>query len=212
MRKIFTCLLTFLCLGAASCTPNTPLSTPQLVSVYSSYAAEPWLNDVYTCAESLAVILRVDDLSMADIVLRVGEPSFLASFAYQIDEEEILVVTHRESPVQNMTREESQALFMGLSDMPVQLWVYPSDADVYGVFDQVVMEGRTVLSSAKIAATPQQMSDVLNSESNTVGILPRHWKAGSVRDVYSVGIVPVLALTPSEPQGIINQLIGCLQK
>jgi len=63
-----------------------------------------------------------------------------------------------------------------------------------------------------VAVSPQQMSDVLNAESNAVGILPRHWKAGDVREVYSVAKIPVLAITQSEPQGAVNQLIGCLQK
>jgi hypothetical protein len=71
-----------------------------------------------------------------------------------------------------------------------------------------------------VAVNPQQMSDVLNSESNAVGILPRHWNpstgsgqgAGDVREVYSVAKVPVLAIAQSEPQGVINHLIGCLQK
>jgi hypothetical protein len=52
----------------------------------------------------------------------------------------------------------------------------------------------------------------LNAESNAIGILPRHWMAGDVREVYSVAKVPVLAITQSEPQGMLNQLIGCLQK
>jgi hypothetical protein len=56
------------------------------------------------------------------------------------------------------------------------------------------------------------MSDVLVNQPNAIGILPRHWKAGDTRDVYSVATVPVLALTKSEPQGVVNQLIGCLQK
>ena len=80
------------------------------------------------------------------------------------------------------------------------------------MFDQFVMKGRSVSSSASVAVSPQQMSDVLNSESNTVGILPKHWKAGDVREVFSVATVPVLAIAQDEPQGVINQLIGCLQK
>lgn len=56
------------------------------------------------------------------------------------------------------------------------------------------------------------MSDTLVNESNAVGILPRHWKAGDVRDVLSVASVPVLAITESEPQGVIQELIACLQK
>lgn len=212
MRGTFLSSLTFLALLLSSCSTETPQTPLEVVSVHSSPSATPWLTDLYACAEAIAVISLADDPSAADISLRVGEPEFLAGFAYQIDEEEILIVTHRQSPVQNLTLEEAQNLFAGFGDPSVQVWVYASGEDVFEVFDQFVMEGRIVSSSARVAVTPQQMSDVLNAESNAVGILPRHWKAGDVRDVYSVAKVPVLAITQSEPQEAVNQLIGCLQK
>ena len=201
----------------ASCTPSTPApSSPQLVPVYSSFAAEPWLTELYDCAAGQAgvVLSRVDDPTSAEIVLRVGEPEFLASFAYQIDEEEILIVTHRQSPIQNLTLNEAQALFMGLgdTDATVEVWVYASDADLQGVFDQFVMEGRSVTPSAYVAASPQQMSDTVVNQPNTIGILPRRWKAGDSREVLTVAKVPVLALTNSEPQGVVKDLIACLQR
>ncbi len=195
----------------ASCGTPAPQPTLEVVSVYSTSAASPWLSDVYACAESFAVISRADDPSAAEIILRVDEPEFLSSFAYQIDEEEILIVAHRQSPIQNLTREEAQALFAGMGDPSVQVWVYASEEDVFGAFDQFVMKGRSVASSALIAVTPQQMSDVLVNQPNTVGILPRHWKVGDTREVYSVAKVPVLALTQIEPQGAVRQLIACLQ-
>lgn len=212
MRETFLSLLTFLALLLSSCSTETPQTPLEAVSVYSTSAAAPWLSDLFTCAESIAVISRTDDPSAADISLRVGEPEFLTGFAYQIDEEEILIVTHRQSPIQNMTLEEAQNLFAGFGDPSVQVWVYASGEDMFETFDQSVMKGRSVSSSAMVAVDPQQMSDVLNNESNAVGILPRHWVVGDVRDVYAVAKVPVLAVTQSEPQGAVNQLIGCLQK
>jgi hypothetical protein len=196
-----------------SCSTNTPQPTPQIVSVFSSPAAEPWLMEIYDCAasQSNVVLSRVDDSPAADIVLQIGEPA-ITSFAYQIDTEEILIVTQRQSLVQNLTLEEARALFMGLGDPSVQVWVYASEADVQKVFDQFVMEGRSVTSSAWVAVNPQQMSDTLVNESNTLGILPRHWKVGDAREVFSVATVPVLALTNSEPQGVVKELIACLQK
>jgi len=154
----------------------------------------------------------VDDLSAADLVLRVGEPTFLDSPTFQIDTEEILIVTHRQSPVQNLTHEEARTLFAGLGDSSVQVWVYASGEDVQEVFDQLMMVGRNVTSSARIAANPQQMSDILVNESSAVGVLPRHWKVGDAREVYSIATVPVLAITRSEPQGVIQELLACLQK
>jgi hypothetical protein len=175
-------------------------------------AAQPWLPPLYACAGLSTVISRVDDSSLADIILRVGEPDILVLPAYQIDTEDILIVTHRQSPVQNLTFEDARALFAGQGDPSVQVWVYASEEDVQQVFDQAVMEGRNVTPSARVAASPQHMSDVLVNESNTVGILPRHWKVGDTREIFVVLTVPVLALTQSEPRGAIRELIACLQK
>jgi hypothetical protein len=198
-----------------SCSTGTPPpSTPQLVSVYASSAAQPWLSELYGCAagQNNIVLSRVDDPNSAGIVLRIGEPEFLSSFAYQIDNEEILIVTQRQSPIQNLTLDDARTLFMGLGDPAVQVWVYASGEDVQTVFDQLVMEGRSVTPSANVAVNPQQMSDTLVNESNTVGILPKHWKTGDSRIVFSAGTAPVLALTKSEPQGMVKELIACLQK
>jgi hypothetical protein len=195
-----------------SCSPDTTLITPQLVSIYSTSAAQPWLPPFYECAGTSAVLSRVDDPIVADIVLRVGEPAFLDSPAHQIDTEEILIVTHRQSPVQNLTMEEARALFAGQGASSVQVWVYASGDDVQEIFDQVVMDGKVVSPSARLALSPQQMSDVLVNDSNAVGVLPRHWKAGDVREVFKVATVPVLAITLSEPEGAIKELIACLQR
>ena len=214
MRKIFLSSLTLFSLLISSCSTGTPQpTTPEVVSVYSSSATEPWLSGLYDCAaaQNNTVLSRVNDPSIADIALRLGEPEVLSVPAFQIDTEEILIVTHRQSPVQNLTLDEARTLFTQ-GDPSVQVWVYASDEDVQQVFDQLVVEGRNVVSSARVVVSPQQMSDALVNESNAVGILPRHWKAGDVRDVFSIGTVPVLALTKSEPQGVVKELIGCLQK
>jgi hypothetical protein len=195
-----------------SCSTSTPSVTPQVVTVYSTSAAQPWLSELYICAGTTSVISRVDDSSAADIVFRVGEPEFLVSPAYQIDTEEILIVTHRQSPVQNLTLDQARALFAGQGDPSMQVWVYAPGEDVMEVFDRFVMEGRSVTPSARLAVDPQQMSDTLIKEANTVGILPRRWKAGDSREVFSVAVVPVLAVIAQEPQGVIRGLIACLQK
>lgn len=195
-----------------SCAPATPSASPRLVTVYSTSAAQPWLPALYACAESRATLSRVDDPIGADILLRIGEPQVLVSPAFQIDTEELLLVTHRQSPVQNLTLEEARTLFTGRGDPALQVWVYAEGEDVQEVFDRVVMAGRNVSPSARIAFTPQQMSDTLVKEIDAVGILPRRWKVGDTREVLSVATVPVLAITEAEPLGEIQELIACLQK
>jgi hypothetical protein len=211
MRKTFFPYLTLFSLLVSSCSTSTPPATPEVVTVHSTSAAESWLYELYECAGTSIAVSRVDDPTSADIALRVGEPEVLP-FAYQIDIEEILIVTHRQSPVNNMTVEEVRALFSGQGDPSVQVWVYASGTDVQEVFDQFVMEGGAVASSAQIAPNPEQMAALLVNEPNTVGILPRHWKMGDSRFVYSIPNIPVLAISQSEPQGRVRELIACLQK
>ena len=211
-KRIFIYLLLLFFL-LASCAPTTT-STPEtkIVDVFATPTTQPWLTDAFACAPTGTIIRVTGDPAAADISLHLGEPDNLTATAYQIDTEEILVVTHRQSPVQNMTAEEVRELFAGNGDPSVQVWVYASGEDVQRIFEQAVMQGRSVTSLAKLATSPQHMSDTLNNETNSIGILPRHWKVGDLRFVYTIPDVPVLAVVREEPQGAIQEMIACLQK
>ena len=202
------CLLLFSAF-LVSCAPAAPAAQVELVKVYSTPAAQPWLSDLFACADQYSLALEVSAESPA-ITLRLGEPELSVSPMYQIGEEEILIVAHRESPVQNLTLSQAQELF-AQGAPAVQVWGYASDADLQIVFDQLVMKGRPVTSSAKMAANSQQMSDLLNAEKSAVGILPKHWVAGNAREVFSAGSVPVLAVTDDGAGGAVQSMIACLQ-
>jgi hypothetical protein len=195
-----------------ACAPAAPSATPEVISVYSTAAAQPWLSELYDCAGTASVLSRVDDPSAAAIVLRIGEPDGLTTPAYQVDMEEILVVTQRQSPIQNLSLEGARTLFSGQGDPSVQVWTYASGMDIQDVFNRLVMQGQNIAPTARLAVDPQLMSDTLVNEPYMVGILPRHWKMGDSREVFSAGTFPVLAITPNEPQGTVRQLIACLQK
>ena len=211
-KKILIGIFLFVFLLSA-CFP-TATATPeiQIVNVYSTPATQPWLSNVFACAPVGTVISVASDSTEADISLRLGEPGFAPASAYQIDTEEILIVTHRQSPVQNMTGDEVRELFTRGSDPSVQVWVYAAGEDVERVFEQAVMQGRSVTSLARLASSPQHMSDTLNNEPNAVGILPRHWKVGDSRIVYTIPDVPVLVVVREEPQGAVQKILSCMQK
>lgn len=209
MKKLFFLFLlsSFM---LASCASMAQTPEPEIVNVSATSTAQPWLTELYACASASSIVVNIT-ADEPDIYLRVGEPENIISPVFKIDEEEILIVTNRESPVQNLTLAEAQNLFAQGSES-AQVWVYASGADVQIAFDQLVMKGRSVTSFAKLAASPQQMSDTLNAEKDAVGILPKHWKVGTVREIFSAGIVPVLAITKTEPQGAVLELLSCLQK
>lgn len=189
---------------------SIPLEPTQKISAYSTSSAEPWMRELFACADKLSIAVEVT-ANEPDLYLRLGEPDALLAPAYQIGEQEILIVTNRQSPLQSLDLGEAQALFAGGGDSSVQVWVYPSELEMQGLFDQFVMQGRAVTSSARVAVNPQEMSDRLNAESNAVGFLPARWKADDVREVYSLGNFAVLAILKDEPQGGVAAILACLQ-
>lgn len=204
----FFLLSSFIIASCASPTPNVPAET---ITAYATDSAQPWMSELFACANEKNILVEVA-AENPDIFLRIGESEGFVSPAFQIDEDEILVVVNRESSIQNLTLEEVQTLFAGQGDESVQVWAYASGLDLQMMFDQFVMKGRSVTSFARLASNPQEMSDVLGSESDAIGFLPKRWMMGSIREVYSVGIFPILAITKNEPLGAVSQLIGCLQK
>jgi len=195
------------------CAPATPSPTPQVISVYTTAAAQPWLTEVYACAEAQAVIIRLSaSPPEAQISLRLGEARNLTSPAYQIGSEDLLVAVHAESALQNLTAEDVRALFSRPEGQSANIWVFASGEDVQQTFTDGVMLGMPVTSLARVASNPQEMSNKINADKNAVGILPRHWKAGKVREVFSLPGVPVLAVTPLKPQGALKEILACLQK
>lgn len=197
----------------AACAPVSPsLPVPEIIGVYTTPSTQPWLAEVFACAPPGTAVRVVSSPAQADISLRLGEPEILASPAFQVDTEEILVVTHRQSPAQNMSLEDVRALFAGQGDPSIQVWVYAAGEDVQEVFEQVVMQGRSVTSLARLATGPQDMSDALNNQPGALGILTRRWKAGDSRFVYTIPDVPVLALAQEEPVNDIKALVACLQE
>jgi hypothetical protein len=215
MKKYFLALLLFL----AACAPATPSATPQIVGVYMTSSASAWRNNLYDCASS-SVLVNLADPQSAGILLRVGEPGNLTTPAFEIATEEVLVVVDLKAGVNSLTLEQVRALFLGQvpnwkdlggNDVPVQVWVYAADEDVQQIFSQVVMNGQPVTSLARLAVSAEAMSDSVEATPGSVGVLTRRWKSGNTPEVYSVATVPVLAVTQSEPQGAVKELLSCLQ-
>lgn len=148
----------------------------------------------------------------ADLFIRLGEPDLWPAPVYQIGSEEILVVAHPKSPLQDLRLEEARALFAGgAGDQSVEVWVYAEGEDVQRVFEQAVMAGRPVTSVARLAVGPQHMSEMLSNIPNSVGFLPRRWMTSDLRTLFVISDVPVLALVQNEPQGMLQALLACLQ-
>ena len=227
MNRTFSFLLlpsSFLILTA--CSAVTPTTSPEPMVVQYTAAATPWLADLYACTGNNIVKaeLRAADFlnpEAANLVMRIGQPADLTSPAYQIDTEDILAIVNPQNPINKLTLEQMRGLFTGQTmnwkdidglDAPVQVWVYASGEDVQQIFSQTALGDSPVTSSALLATGPEEMAQAVADDVNAIGILTRHWKADDVSDVLTVTTVPVLVITPSEPQMEIDNILACIQK
>jgi len=191
-----------------------------VIQVYASSATQPWLVEMYDCARQYHTLLVVADPATADVALRLGEPADLSAPAFQVDRDDFLVVTHPQTGVGTLTLEQVRAIISGQvtnwsevggNNVPIQVWVYSKGEDVQQAVEQA-MQGLPIASSAHVATSAQAMSDSVGSNPGSVGFLPRRRKAGNTHETLTVTTLPVLAITPSEPQGALKNVLACLQK
>lgn len=217
-RMLFLLAVGFL----AGCSPAaTPTPNP-IFKIYASSAVQPWLAEMYQCADRNDVLLSVsNDPGSADVTLRLGETENLTSPAFGIDDEDILVVTHLQTGISTLTVDQVRAIFsgqvsnwseLGGSDTPVEVWVYSTDEDIQQVFDRTIMKGLQGTSSARLAVSAQTMSDSVGTNPGSIGFLPRRWKAGNTHETIIATTAPVLAITRAGADDAITSVLACLQK
>lgn len=207
MKKILSAVIFVL----AGCAPVTPVTGTQVINIYTTPAAQPWLAEVFACAPPEVALRITETPATADLSLRLGEPPLWQSPMYRIGTEEILVLAHSQNPAQELTIESTRALFAGRGETSNQVWVFSPGEDAQIFFERAVMAGEPVTSLARMAVSPQHMSEILANTPNTIGLLPRRWQVENVHTVYSIPDIPVLALVKDEPQGALQELLACLQ-
>ncbi|HCK66606.1 MAG TPA: hypothetical protein DHW49_10115 [Anaerolineae bacterium] len=188
-----------------SCSTPQPTTPNQVITINYSPFTENQMNEVYACANDLSIILKISE--EPDIRFQLGEPEILLGNAYQIGEEEIVVVVNQQSELGTLSLNEVQNLFASGENV----WVYAEGEEMQRSFDQFVMSGRSVSSSAEVVPNPKIMIQVLEENPNAVGFIPESLLTQNLKEIYSVGNFPVLAIPEVEPQGAVKSLIGCLQ-
>jgi len=193
-----------------SCAPVTSSPT-SIVNVSVSSATQPFLDELFTCADASSATLNLTSAS-PDLTLRLALPDEWAGLSFQVAAEDILIVVSVNSPIPALTRDQARTIFAGQGDPSVQVWSYASAEETRGAFESALMDGRSVTSFARLAVSPSHMLEALTSDPNAIGILPRSWMNDQLRELHVAATVPVLALTPTEPEGAIRELIACMQQ
>jgi hypothetical protein len=218
-------LLPCLTLLVAACLREPTEAQADILRLQYTSASQAWLADVQACAGNRPVLSQARsslalDLESADLAMRIGWGADAAA-AYQIGSEELLVIVNPLSPISSLTMDQVRALFSGQatswpglhgSGGPVQVWVFPSGEDVQTWFEESILLGQALSSSAHLAVDPQQMVQAVASDANAIGILPRHWLDESVSPVLSMADLPVLVLVAPGADPADFELVRCLQE
>jgi phosphate transport system substrate-binding protein len=221
MLVVLTCLL------LPACNSTAPTARPEKLTVQYTAATVPWLAGVYGCAGG-AMVTAVEsaadflDPRSANMVIRLGKPTNLTTFAFQIARDDLLVIVNLKNPSSKMTAEQVNAIFTGQvqnwesingTDEPVETWVYPAGEDIQIAFGQSILNGSPVPSTAHLANNPDEMLQAVEKNVNAIGIITGRWKTGNVAGVYTAASnLPILAITLSKPEGTLARVIACLQK
>jgi PBP superfamily domain len=163
----------------------------------------------------------------SDLQLHLGLPNQGVEYAFQVGEESIQFVINSNQTARSIAADQIRALFAGeITDWSqasgdqgsVHPWVYPDGNELESIFDRVLMNGKHISSSASIAADPKGMQMAVAQDAGAIGFLPSSWLTDTIQ---AIGLdpklalqlnIPVLALTESEPQGLLGVFIACLQK
>jgi ABC-type phosphate transport system substrate-binding protein len=157
----------------------------------------------------------------ADLAIRIGQPGDLTSPAFRIGTEDVLVIVNPQNPIHQLSAGQVRGLFSGQvqtwkdlagADSPVEIWAYPEGDDVQQVFEQAVLAGSPISTTARLANSPEEMAQAVAKDVEAVGFLTRHWKKGDVAEVFVAVSAPVLVITSSSPKGNRAALLDCLQK
>lgn len=204
-----TTLIILLSIILAACTSATP-STPRLVDVFSTGSTRPWLEALYGCAGEAGVVLNLSPVE-PQIQLRLGEEQGWTGPVYQVGSEEIVIAANLQSPLGVLTIAQANEIFSGKGNQAIQVWAYASAEDIQIVFNELVIGRGGVSSYARLAVSPEHMLQALKTDVNAVGFLPRSWLDGELKELLVAGSVPVLLQTSSEPEGIVRELVACMQ-
>lgn len=162
----------------------------------------------------------------AVVLLRLGEGPGEVPFAVSLGEERVQVIVHPENPVSSLDEDQLRGLFSGETgsweaaggpDLPVQPWVYPAGEEIQALFEEKVLAGAPVVSTAGLAPTPEQMLEAVAGDPGAVGFIPGSWLEDGVEPVSLPDSLqdslqlPILAQVAAEPQGAAREFLSCLQ-
>ena len=227
MRKAFLALLlTFAISACTSVAISTPPPSPQVFLLRVSSSLPPdFFNKLDSCAANNPEIALIVESSSSDsfgepgnsVEILVGEPAGdITSYANILGWEELVVIVHPAVSPAGWTLSRIQETFR---DPPTGriVWTYPQGHELRRVFDQSVLDGQPTSPEAFLVPNPKAMLTSISSNPGSIGYIPRSWLTERVLRLPLDEIpqsklrIPILAITPREPTGLLRNVLVCLQ-
>lgn len=212
--------------------PIPPSPMPLRVS-YSPYLAGIQ-ETLHTCAielPQLAIFFEQipaahQDFENADLVIWWGEKPERIDYAFPLNEDELVVIVNPENPKQTLRSSELLSLFsgrietwseIGTLDQQVEVWIFPEGNLLSETFQTGILADQRFTRLAKLAPSSAAMLESVAGDPGAIGFLPISWLSPVVKEIevdpelQASVRKPLLALSQSEPQGAVKELIACLQ-
>ena len=218
-----------------------PTSTPEVVDLHVTPAVAHWLPAVAACAEGIpgfgvyTQVLPRADLSdeQSDLVLRLGERLEGDPFVSVVGLEDIVLVAGQDVPVNALSLESLQAIYAGefttWAEVPeysgdvdgsvqaITTLSYPVGHEIELLFRRAYLEDEPVGASSQTFSTIPFLTDLMDAHPYALGYLlasqvPEGMRVLPVTSEDEIASEQwVLAVTSSEPEGKLKQLLLCLQ-
>jgi ABC-type phosphate transport system substrate-binding protein len=140
---------------------------------------------------------------------------------YEVGTTRLVIVTNSDNPVKQISFDQVQAIFTGRinnwsaisgENANVQVWIFPGGDDIQMIFQESVLEGIPISTSARVATTAGEMSTAISLDPNAIGIITRQTLPDNVTVSLELVDLPVLVTLMNEPDALTLDLIDCMQK
>lgn len=241
MKRFFLFGLLLLLTACGTPDISTPAPTPEAIKVMYPPALQPWANNLANCASDNPQIALYFMQSTAlpanilanEIVLEFGQATqdIPASNLFQVGWEQVVVVVNTDNQLSQLSNDELKLIFSGQiskwengSGQPIQVWVLPEGELTRTIFDKTLMLTQSLTSEAMLAPDPDAMLEAISQDVEAIGYLPGSFlNSGDSTFANKVKILqlepsleaelhqPVVAITNSDPEGLLRNLLVCLQ-
>lgn len=214
---------------------------PEVLALQVTPAVAHWLPHVAACAGGIPdfgmvtqVLPRAElSLEESDLILRMGERLDADPFVGIVGVEEIVIVAGEDVPVSDLSLESLQAIYAGRitrwGDIPdagdeatgvLQAIIplsYPDGHEIETLFRRAYLDDEPITEDAQAFLTIEFLENLMENYPYALAYLLASEVPEEMRILPVTGesIIPneqfVLAITPSEPDGKLKQLLLCLQ-